>query len=75
MLDVRLRYAARFWRVYPDKRLAFDRLEAGVTTASVAWRGEIARAHGYRWVPMIKGKATREEILRLAGLAPAEEAA
>ncbi len=69
-------YAATFWRVYPEKRLAIDRLDPGVTKESVAWRGEIARANGYRWVPMERGKGTRAELLRAAGLEdPQQEAA
>lgn len=68
MLDVRLRYSATFWRVYPEKRLAIDRLDAGVTKESVAWRGEITRSNGYRWVPMERGKGTRDELLRAAGI-------
>lgn len=65
------RYAV-FFRLYPERRLAVDRLPAGVRIADVGWRGEIARAHGLRWLPMEKGKATTQYILQAAGLAPKE---
>jgi hypothetical protein len=52
----------KLWRVYSSVRLACDQIAKG--QQAEAWRGELCRANGLRWMPFIRGEKVGETELR-----------
>lgn len=61
------RLAAKFWRCYDLINVVVDRLERGQTAESLAWRGDVAVAHGFRWIAIGPEGITPEDLKALAG--------
>lgn len=65
-LDSDRRVAAKFWLVFDRPRLVCDLLPKDLEKEQHAWRAEVARANGFRYVAIIDGKPLDVSALRRA---------